>query len=141
MKLFRITLALLAACLLTACEVESLDGKWDPIEVNKSMVVFKKAGGCDTIRVKNYSGWWLSSVAVTVNDSIAYQSPDYSSSGDVDFLSMKGDWYSIQIPEDNKRLLVVKCDENPNNDYRELKVHVTVGDAFSSVLIKQLAWE
>ena len=135
-KLWSIFLVWVTASSFFSCEINDPDGLWDPIKMDKKTVLINDKGGQDTIRLKNYSLWWLSDVNVRVNDTTVYRYPEYINDDSV-FYTMNGDWYSIHIPQDNKQLLVVKCNENINHDYRELIIGVTVGDAFNSIRVVQ----
>ena len=136
MKHWSIFLVLAAAFSFFSCDIDDPDGLWDPIKMDKSTVLINDKGGQDTIRLKNYSLWWLSDVKVRVNDTTEHRQPEYINDESA-FNTIDGDWYNIQIPQDNKKLLVVKCDENINHDYRELIITVTVGDAFNSIRVIQ----
>ena len=46
------------AVVMTSCE--EYDGRWKPIEVDKSQLSFTPEGGEQTITVLNYNRWWIS---------------------------------------------------------------------------------
>lgn len=138
MRKLTFILGIALTMLAVSCEKTDPDGLWDPIKTDRSMVIMPKAGGRDTIRLLNYSSWWMDQVDVRVNDTTVHHYPDFE--GDVH--SMQGEWFSLTIPKEHRNLLVIELQENSRPDWpRELNIGVTVGDAFSSVRVLQDAAE
>ena len=142
MKTFRIyfyALAVASIIGLASCSSDSdnddIVGNWHPIQVDKEKVMMDEAGGCDTIRLQNYDVWELSSdTYARVNGVTVRRIGDKE--GDTR-LSMDGEWFSLRIPEDNLKLLIINCAPNINHDKRELFISVTVGDAFKTLSVVQ----
>jgi len=124
------------AALLTSCHdgKELPDGAWDPIEMDRSTLYFPKTGGCDTIRLLNYSGWWLTGADARLNDTTIHYYPKDES----EYHAIKGKWFTITIPEEDRKLLIIKISEASTDDYlRELNIGLECGDAFSSARVTQ----
>ena len=118
-------------------DIEDIYGLWTPIQVDKEKVVMGEAGGCDTIRLQNYDVWWLSSrTSARVNDVTVRQIGDSEGKTDTP-VSMVGEWFSLRIPKDNMKLLIINCDPNVSHDKREIEIGVTVGDAFKTLRVVQ----
>lgn len=139
LKIYFYVLAVASIIGQTSCSSDSdkgdIYGQWDPIQVDKEKAVMDEAGGCDTIRLQNYDVWMLSSgTYARVNGVTEHRIGDKE--GDTP-LSMDGEWFSLRIPEDNLKLLIINCDPNINHDKRELFICVTVGDAFKTLSVVQ----
>ena len=145
---FRFTIIVLTVFCAISCISEDLEGNWDPIQVDREhpMLLFSVAGGCDTIRLLNYEGWdWIEVMEEVdgfdyVNDeyrtTMIYRHPDKN--GDVSTRNViTGEWYSVQIPEENRKVLVVQCNENVSNFPRNLTISVVVGDVEGKVYVQQ----
>ena len=119
-----IALSLIALSLTTtSCVYE--DGAWDPMKLSKKEFVFPAEGGTDSIKVKNYSSWWISSVFVNNNDYCD------------DYHSTKADWVEIVVPDDKRNWVFVTVCENTTDSLRNAYLHMTAGDIFKSIPITQ----
>ena len=105
-----------------SCTKESKDGDWDPMKLSKNEIVFPAEGGTDSIKVKNYSSWWISSVFVNNSD---------------DFRSTKADWMEIVVPDDKRNWVYVTVGENTTDSLRKATLVMTAGDIFKSIPITQ----
>ena len=91
---------------------DEVEGKWDPIELDKYELSFTSEGGEDRVTSLNYDFLWL---ADDVQD---------------------GEWYRASIPNEGNTL-VVTVDPNDSAEPREAKIGLTVGDVFIDVKVYQ----
>ena len=141
-KTFRQTaLAAVLLAALCACNKEEIiycpDGLWDPIETDRNGISLPSSGGTDTFHLKNYSMWWLSEVDARENDTTIHYYRDLCHDNDTADWTAQGKWFNLWIPNENRRLLIVHCTPNTNNDYRTLSIFVTVGDSFKTLQASQ----
>ena len=92
---------------------DEVEGKWDPIELDKYELSFTSEGGKDTVTSLNYDFLWL-----------------------VDDGDQNGEWYQASIPNEGNTL-VVTVDPNDSAEPREAKIGLTVGDVFIDVKVYQ----
>ena len=145
-RILTLAIVVLTVFCVISCISEDIEGNWDPIQVDRehSMLLFSAAGGCDTIRLQNYEGWDLIEVKEETNgfandeyiSKTVYRYPDKN--GDVSTRNViTGEWYSVQIPEENRKVLIVQCNENVSNSPRNLTISVVVGDVEGKVYVQQ----
>lgn len=91
---------------------DEVEGKWDPIELDKYELSFTSEGGEDRVTSLNYDFLWLA-------DDV-----------------LDGEWYRASIPNEGNTL-VVTVYPNDSTEPREAKIGLTVGDAFTDVKIYQ----
>jgi len=120
-KVIAISLIALFATAIS-CTKESKDGDWDSMKLSKNEFVFSAEGGTDSIKVTNYSSWWISSVFVNNSD---------------DFRSTKADWMEIVVPDDKRNWVYVTVGENTTDSLRKATLVMTAGDIFKSIPITQ----
>lgn len=136
-----IAIAATLLAVLCACNKEEIiecpDGLWDPIETDRNVMSLPSVGGTDTFHLKNYSRWWLSAVNARENDTTIHYYKDLCQENDSADWAARGKWFNLWIPNENKKLLIVHCTPNTNNDYRTLSIEVTVGDAFKTFQVSQ----
>lgn len=108
-----------------SCTKESKDGDWDPMKLSKKEFVFPTEGGTDSIKVTNYSNWWISSVQVGKNYFCD------------DFHSTKADWVEIVVPDDKRNWVYVTVGENTTDSLRKAYLVMTAGDIFKDISIIQ----
>ena len=148
---FRVfALTVLTVCSLTSCKEDIWEGgaKDMAMQMDKNDIAISVAGGTDTIRLLNYAGFSLKGVSECVNDTILYREPQWDGSTDSVFYNMTGEWYSIRIPREDYKMLIVECSENTKLDDRFLIICVN-GDLYVSSRIyvyqspwgSQLPWE
>lgn len=137
----QIAIAATILAALCACNekeiIEYPDGLWDPIETNRNVMSLPSEGGMDTFQLQNYSKWWLSSVDARENDTTIHYYRSLWQENDTASSSAQGKWFSLWVPNQNQRLLIVKCTPNTDNDFRTLSIVVTVGDAFKTLQVSQ----
>lgn len=129
-------LIMLVVCSLASCKKEPLYGAWAPMEMDKNNITISLAGGSDTIRLLNYPGWILSSVSARVNDTIVTRYPQWNGNDSV-FYNMTGEWFSVRIPREAPKMLIVECQENTKLDRRELYVSVVFLDVCGAIHVYQ----
>ena len=143
-RLFSLAIIVLTVFCVTSCISEDLEGKWDPIQTDRkySDIYFNIAGGCDTIRLQNHESWDLISVTERIIDyesgegRMIYRDPDKNE--DVRARNVIiGEWYSVRIPEENRKLLIVECSKNDTHFSRELVIYIVAGDAYEMVYTRQ----
>ena len=115
----------LIALFATAISCTSKDGDWDPMKLSKKEFVFPAEGGTDSIKVKNYSSWWIDYAYVDKN----YYHDDYRST--------KADWMEVVVPDDKRNWVFVTVSENTTDSLRKAYLHMTVGDTFKEIPITQ----
>jgi len=116
-------IALLATTI--SCTKESKDGDWEQMKLSKNEIVIPAEGGTDSIKVKNYSSWWISSVQLYKN----YYCDDYHST--------KADWMEIVVPDDKRNWVYVTVCENTTDSLRKANLVMTAGDIFTDISIIQ----
>ena len=117
-----IALSLIALSLTTtSCVSED----WDPMKLSKKEFVFPAEGGTDSIKVKNYSSWWIEHAFVDKN----YYCDD--------FRSTKADWMEVVVPDDKRNWVFVTVSENTTDSIRKAYLEMTAGDIFKSIPITQ----
>ena len=119
-----IALSLIALSLTTTSCV-SEDGDWDPMKLSKKEFVFPAEGGTDSIKVNNYSSWWISYVFVNNN----HYCDDYHST--------KADWVEIVVPDNKRNWVYVTVSENTTDSIRKAYLVMTAGDIFKDIPITQ----
>lgn len=145
-RILTLAIVLLTGFCVISCVSEDIEGNWDPIQVDREhpILLFSAAGGCDTIRLQNYQGWDLLEVEEETKDvaddeyisRTVYRYPDKN--GDAKTRNViTSEWYSVQIPEENRKILIVKCNENISSFPRELTISVVVGDVEGKVYVQQ----
>lgn len=123
-KVIAISLIALFATAIS-CTKESKDGDWDPMKLSKNEFVFPAEGGTDSIKVTNYSSWWISSVQIGNNH--------YCN----DLHSTKADWVEIVVPDDKRNWVYVTVGENTTDSLRKTYLVMTAGDIFKDISITQ----
>lgn len=121
-----IALSLIALSVTTtSCVCKTDDGDWDPMKLSKNEIVFPAEGGTDSIKVTNYSSWWISSVQIGKN----YYCDDSHST--------KADWMEIVVPNDKRNWVFVTVSENTTDSLRKATLVMTAGDIFKDISITQ----
>ncbi len=121
-----IALSLIALSVTTtSCVCKTDDGDWDPMKLSKKEFVFPAEGGTDSIKVTNYSSWWISSVQIGKN----YYCDDSHST--------KADWMEIVVPDDKRNWVYVTVGENTTDSLRKAYLVMTAGDIFKDISITQ----
>lgn len=121
-----IALSLIALSVTTtSCVCKTDDGDWDPMKLSKNEIVFPAEGGTDSIKVTNYSSWWISSVQIGKN----YYCDDSHST--------KADWMEIVVTNDKRNWVFVTVSENTTDSLRKATLVMTAGDIFKDISITQ----
>lgn len=121
-----IALSLIALSVTTtSCVCKTDDGDWDPMKLSKNEIVFPAEGGTDSIKVTNYSSWWISSVQIGKN----YYCDDSHST--------KADWMEIVVPNDKRNWVFVTVSKNTTDSLRKATLVMTAGDIFKDISITQ----
>lgn len=126
-------LLLIVLTTLFSCELNSEDGRWDPMKWTSNRpgdprkITATAEGGTYQLKCTNYGGPWISSVT----------SPDttiYGSSKEQDFRHIKYDWYDISAKEN---IFYITLLPNTTGKERKLSIVVTAGDIFDYVEVTQ----
>lgn len=117
---------------------EYIEGDWDPIEMDESVLTFDGFGGTQTTTVLNYNSVWLCygcEYGATDYDGTIlpnkYINP--TENGRV----IDGSWYRVEIPEGRENELVVTVKENNTQVRRNAYIELSAGDVFSFIDIRQ----
>lgn len=144
MKITKLLIAVLFP-LIMSCEKLELDGKWDPIKVDKQHLNFTSEGGEQKVTMQNYSRWRISGAyenATQVNGSIEYTNYIHPTSTDGEeaytYDQLDGGWYRVSVPDKGKsNTAVIAVDKNQAVEARKATIIMTVGDAFTNIQINQ----
>lgn len=123
--------AILAMAGLTACDDDELIGIWPPMEWESHVDLrqtIPASGGTYTFTCKNY-GFWISHMEI---DGVYY----YPDSQIEDPRHFKGDWFSVDLDNDQK-VMTVTFSHNDSGKQRELMIVVEAGDTFDSFCFRQ----
>lgn len=144
MKITKLLIAVLFP-LIVSCEKLELDGKWDPIKVDKQQLNFTSEGGEQKVTMQNYSRWRISGAyedATQANGSIEYTNYIHPTSTDGEeaytYDQLDGGWYRVSVPDKGKsNTAVIAVDKNQAVEARKATIIMTVGDAFTNIQINQ----
>ena len=131
MKLLKYGFCLLAiAASAVACTRE--DGNWDPIKTDCREITVPPQGGSAVVTMKNYEGWWISTVQYEANgEERTVQGHEFG------WLKFENEWCEIVVPSESPNKLYVALKENNGRELRKIGVGMTVGDAFTGIDITQ----
>ena len=130
------TFAALLLMLLTtlfSCELNSEDGRWDPMKWTSDRhgdlrkITATAEGGTYQLKCTNYGGPWISSV--TSQDTTIF-----GSSKEQDFRHIKYDWYDVLAKENTFYITLLP---NTTGKERKLFIDVTAGDIFDHIEVTQ----
>ena len=144
-------LGLLSLSLLfTACSLDltstEADGKWEEMKLSKKEIHFDHKGGTDTISVKNYSSWWISSARNETSADTNYILPTSIDTGAIDYRLISGGWWSAEVLKDSPNKVVITVNgaetclsEDCGKEVfpRKAIVTMTAGDIFKTFVIYQ----
>lgn len=127
--------ALLLIVLITlfSCELNSEDGRWDPMKWTSNRqgdprkITATAEGGTYQLKCTNYGGPWISSV--TSQDTTIF-----GSSKEQDFRHIKYDWYDVLAKENTFYITLLP---NTTGKERKLFIDVTAGDIFDHIEVAQ----
>ncbi len=149
MKKIYCYLLFLALC-FTACSLDlsstEADGKWEEMKLSKKEVHFEHTGGTDTISVKNYSSWWISSARNETSADTNYILPTSIDTGAIDNRLISGGWWSAEVLKDSPNKVVVTVNgaetclsEDCGKEVfpRKAIITMTAGDIFNNFVIYQ----
>ena len=133
----RIITYLAALLCICSCEMTIMDGKWDPIELDKKSVTFPPEGGQNTVSALNYNRWWI-------NGGYESGATDYvhagSSEGDEahTYDVLDGGWYHVSVPDNGKsNTIIITVDPHYDAKPRQARIDMQAGNAFTSITIYQ----
>lgn len=120
---------------------EYIEGDWELIEVDKSVLTFDAEGGTESSVALNYDCLWLCYAGEYVaNDNGTIQKSRYYDPTE-DGLIIEASWFRVEIPEGRENELVMTVKTNNTQMPREgfVEFQVAGGDAFSFIEIRQMA--
>ena len=130
-KLKKSTFAALLLIVLTtlfSCELNSEDGRWDPMKWTSNRQGDPRAeGGTYQLKCTNYGGPWIHNV--TSQDTTIF-----GSSKEQDFRHIKYDWYDVLAKENTFYITLLP---NTTGKERKLSIDVTAGDIFDHIEVTQ----
>lgn len=130
------TFAALLLMLLTtlfSCELNSEDGRWDPMKWTSNRpgdprkITATAGGGTYQLKCTNYGGPWINNV--TSQDTTIF-----GSSKEQDFRHIKYDWYDISAKENTFYITLLP---NTTGKERKLSIDVTAGGIFDHIEVTQ----
>ena len=130
------TFAALLLILLTtlfSCELNSEDGRWDPMKWTSNRpgdprkITATAEGRTYQLKCTNYGGPWINNV--TSQDTTIF-----GSSKEQDFRHIKYDWYDISAKENTFYITLLP---NTTGKERKLSIDVTAGDIFDHIEVTQ----
>ena len=138
------------ALIFTACSLDFVssdpDGKWEEMKLSKKEVHFDLKGGTDTISVKNYKSWWISSACNEKCADTNYIIPGNLETEYPDNNNINGGWWSAEVPKNSPNKIVFKVNaaetclsEDCGKEVfpRKAIITMTAGDIFKSITIYQ----
>lgn len=120
---------------------EYIEGDWELIEMDKSVLTFDAEGGTESSVALNYDCLWLCYAGEYVaNDNGTIQKSRYYDPTE-DGLIIEASWFRVEIPEGRENELVMTVKKNNTQMPREgfVEFQVAGGDAFSFIEIRQMA--
>lgn len=120
---------------------EYIEGDWELIEMDKSVLTFDAEGGTESSVALNYDCLWLCYAGEYVaNDNGTIQKSRYYDPTE-DGLIIEALWFRVEIPEGRENELVMTVKKNNTQMPREgfVEFQVAGGDAFSFIEIRQMA--
>ena len=139
-KMFTL-LALVVAVVMTSCE--EYDGRWKPIEVDKSQLSFTPEGGEQTVTAVNYKSWWISGgyedFDQAKNEYTNYVYPTSTDGEDVcTYDLLDGGWYYVVVPDKgNSNQVVITVGVNTTSKPRSATIIMRNRNAFTNISIQQ----
>ena len=130
------TFAALLLMLLTtlfSCELNSEDGRWDPMKWTSNRqgdprkITATAEGGTYQLKCTNYGGPWINNV--TSQDTTIF-----GSSKEQDFHHIQFDWYDVLAKGNTFYITLLP---NTTGKERKLSIDVTAGDIFDHVVVIQ----
>lgn len=125
---------ILPLTLLTACESEYPDGLWTAVKVDKDHWEVTGAGADITVRLLNYSSWWIDAAYEDKEDYDHYIRPPEGS----DPLTLDGGWFYAKASKypDSPRL-EVWIGANEGSLERDAYIEMSCGDVGKTIHIHQ----
>lgn len=120
----------------SSCNPDKAVEDWGAMKLSKNVVTFPAAGGTDSVKVKNYSGWWISEVRLPNYD---YRNPTDSTYHSVSADSFYGKWLTAYVPTNNRKWVVITMKPNTTGEERSVIINMTAGDVFQDITINQSA--
>ena len=120
---------------------EYIEGDWELIEMDKSVLTFDAEGGTESTVALNYDCLWLCCAGeYEANDNGTIQKSRYYDPTE-DGLIIEASWFRVEIPEGRENVLVMTVKTNNTQMPREgfVEFQVAGGDAFSFIEIRQMA--
>ena len=143
-----ITLLAALACICSCdgvFENKVLDGRWEPMELDRQHLNFTSEGGEQVVVVLNYSRWWISGAydyAKMFDGKLEcwnYVHPTSSGGEETcTFDILDGGWYHVSVPDKGRsNTVIIKVDQNIPAKPRQAIIDMTAGDVFTSISIHQ----
>ena len=89
-------------------------------------------GGSAVVTMKNYKGWWISTVQYEAKgENLMIHGEDFG------FMKFENEWCEIVVPSESPNKLYIALKENDGREPRKIGIGMTVGDAFTSIDITQ----
>lgn len=126
-------LLLIVLTTLFSCELNSEDGRWDPMKWTSNRqgdprkITATAEGGTYQLKCTNYGGPWIDNV--TSQDTTIF-----GASKEQDSRHIKYDWYDVLAKENTFYITLLP---NTTGKERKLSIVVTAGDIFDYVEVTQ----
>lgn len=105
------------------------------MKIDKPEVSVSREGTEFTIAVSNYEQWHFSSVKEQIGEADA--TAVYEQKWPNDPLTVSGDWFTLEIPDENKAQLHCKISPNKGETGRTLKIIMWEENAYGHITITQ----
>lgn len=143
---------LFLALFFTACSVnldiagDEPDGNWAEMNLSSKEVHFDHKGGLETVYVRNYNSWWISSACNEKCADSNYILPVSLDSGLTNNRFISGGWWNAEVPKGKSSTLNItanaaetRLSEDCGKEVfpRKAIIIMTAGDIFESITIYQ----
>lgn len=139
MKSLPLILLSMSLMLLPGCATETEDpvGKWEAVKVNRDSWAVTGAGEDITVKLLNYSSWWIGAAYEDPGDYDNYVWPSLSSeqyAADI----LDGGWFYARVPHDgNAPRLEIWVGANESGTERDAYIDMSCGDVGKTIHVHQ----
>lgn len=144
MKKFIFSLLAIGLTILSGCsnnmiqqeEENMLTGIEEPMEISDTDLTVSNDGGTVTFEVTNYDSWFFTGATIQSGEETTPETIYPKRNQNLTNI-LKGDWYTIEVPENDKNKLNCTLSKNDNKIKRIIKIDMSVGDAYQQLTVTQ----